>query len=406
MWEAIIVIVWSSTVASVFCLSSRKSTRFDHPIVLLLSPHIVAVGLIPLLAHYRIVIPTQEMEFDHFLYLNTVILLLITGIYVGAQSGKRKNFTREWNLEKNSISFWVTFGIGMFGTFILLRNMEITSFLLLYSIIASDFDTLESEFFNSSAAILWQANIASFFWYNTVKRPSMLMKTALGLSLIAVFLRGALLYLVIAGFYYLISYLYLRGRRVLPVKQLVFFLFFIQLVFMLSYTFQDNLAQIYFQKTYPYLSGNFVNLWRHIDIAFEQQRTTDGLDDISVSMGLGSIRVYLMSYLDIDFQPINRMIFYLQATNAPIYGNTHTLHGQLAYLPMYLLFPFQLFLGILIGFFYRKAPENLFYLSIHCWFSAATFLSFAGAGHFTTTRFFPAMLFIWPLLFMPTVVRK
>lgn len=406
MWETIIAILWTAIVASVFCLSNRKKTRFDHPIVLLLAPQIVAIGLIPILAASGIVIPSVEMKFYHFMYLTTASLLLTAGIAAGALGRTRKMFAQELRLKENSIPFWMTFGIGMFATVTLLRNMNINDFAQLYFIATNDFNTLESNFFNSSVAILWQANIASFFWYNTVKRPSIFMKIALGLSLIAVFSRGALLYLIIAGFYYLVSYLYLRGRGSLPIKQLVLFLVFTQLIFILSYTFQGNLVETYAQKTYPYLSGNFVNLWRHIDIAFRPGFATDGLDDISQSLGLSSIRVYLMRYFGFDFQPTDHMIFYLQALNAPINGNTHTLHGQLVYLPMFLLFPFLLFLGFVMGFFYRKAPENLFYISIHCWFSAATFLSFAGAGHFTTTRFFPAMLFIWPFLFVFSATRK
>ncbi|SMO66090.1 hypothetical protein SAMN06265173_108133 [Thalassovita litoralis] len=406
MWETIIAIFWTAIVASIFRFSNRKETRFDHPIVLLLSPQIIAVGLIPVLAGLGTVIPSVDMKFHHFLYLTTASLLLSAGIAAGALGKTRKRFAQELPLKETSVPFWMTFGIGIFATATLLLNLNITSFAQLYFLAINDFNALESGFFNSSAAILWQANIASFFWYNTVKRPSIFMKVALGFSLIAVFSRGALLYLIIAGFYYLVSYLYLRGRGVLPIKQLVLFLVFVQFVFILSYTFQGNLAEIYIQKTYPYLSGNFVNLWRHIDIAFSPEFATDGFDDITQSLGLGSIRVYLMKYFGFEFQPTERMIFYSQALNAWINGNTHTLYGQLVYLPMFLLFPFLLFLGFLMGFFYRKAPKNLYYISIHCWFSAATFLSFAGAGHFTTTRFFPAMLFIWPFLFVFSASRK
>ena len=115
-------------------------------------------------------------------------------------------------------------------------------------------------------------------------------------------------------------------------------------------------------------------------------------------MGFSSIRLYFDRYFGFEYQPVARMLFYEQANNVHAYGNTHTLYGQLIYLPVAFGVAFIPFLGFLIGRIYRLASKNLFFLSMHAWFCAATFMAFAGGGHFTTTRIFPAMLFIWPFL--------
>jgi hypothetical protein len=403
MFEFILVAVWIALVTATYLFTRPNPSRLDNPIIVLLTPQIFAVALIPVLAYLNIVIPAVSMAPLHALYLLTVTLLISAGIFIGAFGKQNIRVKVEKYVSDNSAPFWISFFVGTVGTLLLLRNMNIHSFVTFYNVVANDFNSLEDGFFNSSAAILWQANIASFFWYNTVRRPSKAMKFALGLSLLAVFSRGALLYLIIASFYYVISNIYLRGRGELPIRQFLLLILFTQVIFVLSYSFEGNLAEVYFQKTYPYLSGNFVNLYRHIDIASAPSSGIDGVDDISQSMGLSSIRFYLEKYLDIDFQPSDRMIFYPQAQNAPVYGNTHTLYGQVVYLPIVLLVIFVAFLGVAIGFIYKYAGKNLLFLSIHCWFSAATFLSFGGAGHFTTTRIFPAMLFIWPLIFLTRV---
>ena len=398
MLPLMLALWWGVVIAMVVWGNKSQISRPDYPILLLLLPQTIAMALIPILAHFGLVIPAVTMELHHFLFLFVASTLLVTAIAVGASGPPEVAKNPDANMG-SSIPFWICFAIGGFGTVMLLRNLGVTSPMGFYIMVSRDFNTLEDEFFSGSSAILWQANIAAFFWFNTVARPNMAMKVALGLCLIFIFARGALLYIIISVAYYLVSFLRLRGQAKFPVKPVVFFLAFTQVVFFLSYSFEGNPMQIYFEKTYPYLSGNFINLFRHIDIAFGRSMLEiESFDDLFQSMGFSSIRVYMDRYFGLGFEPYDRMIFYVQAENAHVYGNTHSLYGQLVYLPLVVGIPFIFCLGLLIGRMYRLASSNLFYLSIHCWLSAATFLSFAGAGHFTTTRFFPALLFIWPFL--------
>jgi hypothetical protein len=369
-------------------------------VLILLTPQIIAMMLIPLLATMGLVIPAVRMELHHFLYIFCMSTLFISMISLGASNwGSEPKAPMNLKITDSSIPFWICFTIGAFGTIRLLMGLGISSPTAYFYIITRDFNSLEGGFFNSSSAILWQANFAAFFWFNFVSKPNVAMKAALGLCLVFIFSRGALLYIIIAACYYLVSYSYLKSARKNLIMSLGFSFVFLQMVFLLSYTFSGNIYQIYFEKTYPYLSGNFVNLFRHIDMAFNRQLVDiESLDDLLQSMGLSSIRVYLDRYFGWEFQPDLRMVFFRQAIGSHVYGNTHTIYGQQVYLPLIAGIPYVIFLGILIGRVFRLAKENVFFLSVHCWFTAATFLSFAGAGHFTTTRFFPAMLFIWPII--------
>lgn len=400
----LLALFWGLVIA-ITRFSSGRKTISDHPIVLLLLPQIFAIALIPNLQMLGLVTPAVSMEVRHFLFLVCASSLITMGMALGAR-GKRRVLPKMRN-NTNSLPFWICFWIGGFGTFMLLSNLGAASPRAFITLVTTDFNTLEQDFFNSSYAILWQACIAAFFWFNTVKQPTLAMKIALGLLIIFVFARGALLYIIIAVSYYLISYIYMRPNAHFPLKPVLLFLSFTQVVFLLSYTFEGNAVQIYFEKTYPYLSGNFVNLFRHIDLGFANSvLIPDSMDNTLQAMGLSSIWVYLDRYLGWEFSPDLRMIFYLQTKNAYVYGNTHTLYGQLLYLPVMLFIPFVFALGLLIGGVYRLAAHNLFWLSVHCWMSAATFLSFAGAGHFTTTRFFPALLFIWPFLLLLALAAR
>lgn len=402
MLYLVLIAVWAAILMKIYTAAPTRKSRIDNPIILFLGPQLVAIALIPLLSNAKIVIPAIDMDPGHFLYLLIASLLFVGAITLGARRNNLKARTTHISVQISvlgSIIFWICFGTGSIGTLILLSNIGITSFAQFIFAVQSDFNNLESNFFNSSAAILWQANTAAFFWFNVVKRPSWLMKVALIICFVSIMARGALLYIVIALFYYIVSAHHLRSEKKSFRAPLILLIIAINFIFAMSYDFDGSVLQIYFQKSYPYLSGNFTNLFRHIDMTFGRSiLEIRNFDDLLQSMGFNSIRTYLDSYFGITYQPYDRMPFYPQASNASVFGNTHSLYGQVVYLPLVILVPFWIGLGWSIGRIYLLSSRSLFYLSIHVWFSAATFLSFAGAGHFNTTRLFPALLFIWPFL--------
>jgi hypothetical protein len=338
------------------------------------------------------------MDIGHFLFLACASTIFVLAILVGTNGANTRN-TAGPEITLRSLPFWTCFVVGTTGTVILLNNIGIFNPLALLLVLTSDFSYVESNFFNSSAALLWQANIAAFFWFNFLPKPNIFAKVAIGVCLVSIFARGAIVYLVIALFNYLIPSLYIKKDKKIPVIPIAVMFISVNLIFGLSYQYGTSILDIYSQKTYPYLSGNFINLFHHIDDSFGQSIfDVHGFSELMRSMGLGSILDYIDKYFGIEFQQGQRFEFKSQASNAIIYGNTSTYYSGLTYLPMSVLLPFWVALGVLVGKIYKKASGSIFYLSIHAWFSVATFLAFSTGGHFGTTRMFPALLFIWPFL--------
>jgi len=400
----LLVMLWTFLLLRLNFSYQRGGLPLDHPVNLFLGPQIFAVSLIPLLSWSGIVIPALEMDIGHFLFLACASSIFVFALIAGT-NGAHVRKTPGAAFTLGSLPFWTCFVVGTTGTVILLNNIELTDPLVFILVLTSHFSYIESNFFNSSAALLWQANIAAFFWYNFVPRPNFLVKVAIGICLVSVFARGAIVYGVIAFFNYLIPLLYIKKDKKIPVIPIAVIFISVNLIFGLSYNYvlSDNydtsIADIYFQKTYPYLSGNFINLFHHIDESFGQSLfDIHAFSELLRSMGLGSILDYISEYFGIKFQQGQGFEFRSQASNAIIYGNTSTYYGRLTFLPMSVLLPFWIALGVLVGKIYQKASGSIFYLSIHAWFSAATFLSFSTGGHFVTTRMFPALLFIWPFL--------
>jgi len=127
--------------------------------------------------------------------------------------------------------------------------------------------------------------------------------------------------------------------------------------------------------------------------------------DIGLNMGLGQIFVYSNKYFGtkLPSTPSWHLGFLRQVKNSPEKGNLIPLQGYLIFSPLFISLIFFAFLGFLCGFFYKTASSNLWSLSIYSWFAAALFMVHSGGGFFATTKFFPALMYIWPfLLFFAT----
>jgi hypothetical protein len=306
-------------------------------------------------------------------------------------------------------AFRITAFIGLIGTVALLGGIvdDFQGFLFL---LVNDASFLDKNFFNSSFALLWQANIASLFWFSLAYRKvTKIDYIFLALTSMSIILRFAFVYIVIAAFYFLIPMI--ASRRI-DLKHLLkygvlLFIVFNYLIFS-TYAFDaaDNVFAAYAVKVYPYTAGNIVAFLYHFDSFPISLVSLSGAGQIYEALGLSSISSYIDDYFNFNIEIESRMIFIQQVAGQKVYGNTHTIFGQLIYLPSILYFPYLLCFGFLLKKIHLMSRKSVYFLTVHCWFSAASFLAFSGAGHFTTTRFFPAILFIFPLYLFLTIALR
>lgn len=387
---------------------------FINPIFLFFLPQLIVLWLYVFLDKSGIVVPVSDFNLYTFLY----ILLLSSSFFFGYYINNTKHEKNRIKLIKNNKSnneklftFFFVFCtlIGTYGTYKLLSNIGISYNLLnVNNIFQENFSRFNEEFFNSSHAILWQANIAALFWFS-FSRKSYLTRFLVFIVIINILFRGAYVYLIIAFFYFMAPVILREGLRKSFIIYAMFFVFVINLVAYLSYDWtQGNPVDLYFQKIYPYTSGNYVNLSLNIITELEQYISgTIPWNDLLSNLGFGSVFSYLDKYLSFNLSAEESyLIFHKLSSNLPIYGNTSTFYGNLVYVPIPLTILHVFILGYLSRFFYVKSNVSLIALSVLAWFSAAHFLSFATGGHFSTTRFIPALLYIWPLIFIFTLLKK
>lgn len=400
MYYFLLVLYWCFIIF--LSRSVNKNGRVLEPNFVFLIMQIVSIILLAVLEVFQLIIPSYSINFISFL----AILFYSTSFFVGtviARGVIKPPIHSDYELGFNRIYtgfFYFTFFVACIGTIGLLSGMGINNIEQVYIMYTSDFSNAEQGFFNSSFAILWQASFACLFWSNFTKENKFNTLIVL-LCILFIFFRGAFLYLILAFFYYITPRLVNRELN----KKLLFimFLFFLamNLVVALSYGFENNILITYFSKTYPYLSGNFVNLFFHIDnaltLGFEKVNT---IDDFLSLNGFSSILAYINKYSNSSFSLTVYFPFIEQSSNLQIMGNTASLYGGLVYTP-FLIGCFHLFiLGFICSVTYIYASKRIIAVCVMCWFSAASFLSFASGGHFSTTRFMPAALYIIPLIFL------
>jgi hypothetical protein len=371
----------------------------DHPLLLIIAPFIYCLLVFFLSEFFGYLEPVTHFDLKAFLFLLSSFLCISVAFFF--KSSSRRNFQVSASLSSLSIkAFRITALIGLIGTIGLLSGI-VSNFSEFLFLLSADIKRLDKDFFNSSYALLWQANIASLFWFSlsykfTSNKFDILL---LFLALVSILMRFAFIYIVIAACYLFIP---MVARGMIKFKQ--FFRFTLLLYICLNilifagYSFlPGEVLTTYLQKTYPYTGGNIVNLLIHLENFPIALSKVSDYSQIIEAFGLRSIFLYLDEYFSLDILLNSNMIFFQQVENMHVYGNTHTIFGQMMYLPVIIYYFYLIFFGALLKFSHDMSRRSLAFLTVHTWFCAASVLSFGGAGHFMTTRFFPAVLFIFPL---------
>jgi hypothetical protein len=222
----------------------------------------------------------------------------------------------------------------------------------------------------------------------------------------AVLLRAAYLYLVVALFYWIVPLLYRREDA----KEAGIWTMGAGFLMLLLPTWAVGYRGIqgFLVTVTPYTFGNFSNYnhWFHT-VSFTGWGVGGDVSEVLYHAGLGSILAYVQEYSGLRLAATpGAEPFLRQLSGVPRYGNVSSIYGSLVRLPLWigLMLPFAL--GAMSEWVYRRAFGSTFFQSIYAWMAAAAFLSFAGAGFFTTTRFFPAVLYVWPALVAAHLMRR
>jgi hypothetical protein len=399
------------TLALLLRLANYPNSRsFLDPFVLFITPQIISLSIILSLPFFGLSIKNDlsELTLLYVLALSTSFLVGVT-FYDNVKLSNNKFLGEEIvNSKSQSLffdfAFYTTFLISLFGTAKLLSGLGVFSFLDLVALYSSDFNYIEKNFFNSSYAILWQACFASLFFYNFTrfKRINLIIVFFLFLM---IFFRGAFIYIIIGFFYFIVPRWVLtrHGKFLNKLLTLLFFFFLLNLIVYFSY--EDLSLFKYILKIFPYTAGNYVNLAYHVE-SLTNNADIFSFSHFFESLGFGSVMFYFDKYFYLSYSPSLIFPFLQQIENFHVYGNTATVYGSFLGVNILISSLYFILLGLIGSYLYHNAKYSMFILVVLCWFSASHFLSFATGGHFITTRFFPALLFIFPFLFLYELLRK
>jgi len=405
--EFIIVFIW--LILLIFhVIYKQKKINIEYiidPIFLFLIGQIIFLTLLGIVNHTGYLRSSKQFSFMSASYLLTLGLsFLIGSLILDKKRDKPGMLNKKMSKHRTrlivKIAFFVSFIIGSLGTLILLRGFYYGDLFNLLPYFISNFNKFDKMFFNSSAAILWQANFAVLF-FSAFLKDSWLKFIIISVAAINILFRAAFLYVVVAAFYFFIPNIILAKKKYSYI--ILFFVIILILMPMLNYQNSVSSIKKMLISVTPYTFGNFTNY----NIYFSDMYTHNSsiyfdFVDIFKSLGFGSIMFYMDKYVGTDFLKYNTRPapFFSQLQDYPRYGNLASFYSSFTKIPYLLAVLFCFFLGLLNRFVYNYAHKSLFFLSVYSWFAAANFMSFAGSGYFSATRFIPAVLFIWPFLFI------
>ena len=352
-----------------------------------------------------------KYEFNIWSFI--IVLCSYLSFYFGAslfEKGKMiNNAIKSYNSSKNesSIAFYLTAAIGIIGTFISLKNMIVFKNPLLF--LLYNYNYFDMYFKTSSiGSILWLSNIASLFWYNFSKKK-IIDKLLAIICFINILFRAAYLYIIIGVFYFCIPQAILNKKA--NNKDILIYFVIIGILIIaipfISYSQVSIREGEYFIKIYPYTAGSFSNLAYYANsLILSGPENMHNSRNIFRDLGFGQIMIYIDKYLNTNLyqEPINSG-FLNQIEGIEEEGNMSSIYLTVVKNPILIGESMLFILGALSSILRKYSINNLFFMSSLCFFSAANFLSFSGGGHFATTRFFPALLYIWPFLLLKMIIK-
>lgn len=406
--EFIIAFIWILILAfhSIYIKRQFNIKYIIDPIFLFLSGQAIILIILGIVNHTGYLRSSKQFSFMSASYLLTLGFSFLMGSLILDKKGYIPEILNKQILKHRTqivvkIAFFVNFIIGTLGTLILLKGFYSGNLLNLLPYFISNFDKFDKMFFNSSAAILWQANIAVLFWAGFLK-DNWFKIILISIATINVLLRAAFLYLIVAAFYYIIPNFILSKKK----HFILILIFILILVPIFNYPNSTGNVKNMLISVTPYTFGNFTNYNIYFNEMYESDKSSYDLVDIFRHFGFGSIMFYMDKYLKTDFLKHTRPFPFLnQLKDYSRYGNLASFYGTFTKVPYLIAVFFAFFLGLLNRFIYNGAHKSLFFLSIYSWFAASNFMAFAGAGYFASTQFIPAVLFIWPFLLIISLLN-
>jgi len=396
--EFIITFTWIILLTfHIACKRKQFSQYIIDPIFLFFIGQIVFLILLGIVNHTGYLRPAEQFSFASTFYLLTFGLSFFMGSFI-LDRPKNKMFDKNIIKYNTQIiikfSFYICFVIGFIGTLVILKSFYHGSLLRLLPYFFANFNEFDKYFPRSHAMVLWQANFAVLFW-SAFRKDNWVKFIVIFIAAINILFRAAFLYVVVAAFYFLVPTVILAKKRYF----ILLFVFVLVLMPLINYPISiGNIKRMLISIT-PYTFGNFINYNIYFNEMYLHNNICFDFVDVFRRLGFGSIMFYMDKYLGTDFlKHIPPAPFYNQLQDYIRYGNLASFYARFTKLPYLLGIFYCFFLGLLNRFVYNHAFKSLFFLSIYSWFAAASFMSFAGTGYFASTRFIPAILYIWPFL--------
>ncbi|MGH1441582.1 MAG: hypothetical protein ACRBBR_15820 [Cellvibrionaceae bacterium] len=329
-----------------------------------------------------------------------VIIAFCASFYMGTRvefAYQPNGLTGELNQRTLRKLLYFSVGIGLVGTIGLIAGMSLSLGNFLNTFLASP-SQFEQYFFNSSFAILWQANIAGCFLLALTKIDPRWRYAILLALLFQVSLRFAYVYLVIASVYFLVPY---SNTQRLSIKRTLSIATILVLpllyIFINSYSLEDGFSSV-LAKIAPYTFGNFVVL-SQISI----DASLGILNPSFESLGLGSWVATLAKYVEgVTVRPL--LVFSPIFLSLGAYGNTATGFSTFMYGGIVDGVVFHFFLGAAAQYLYRLSLRNIVAAAIYAGIASGLALYFATGAPFGTTRLLPAIIWIvFPVLILRTL---
>ena len=347
--------------------------------------------------------PLYSFKILSIIYITILYLSYFWGTIIAGRYKCPKNYKVD---ERYSIAYYITAIIGIIGTIISIKNMHISGNIVLSFIF--NFQKFDQEFnLSSIGSIMWLSNFAALFFSNYSKKNKF-TKIINIICFINILFRTAYLYIILAIFYYFTpKLLKINGKEA---KKSIFKLIPIALIFfvipILSYKDINIANGSYVKKIYPYTAGSFSNLAYYANDAIDRGQINKKFNVIMRDLGFGQIEQYIDKYLKTKlYEPPAKNGFLQQIKGIDEEGNMASVYLAGINNNPIIGIIFFLFLGYVSKKLMNSSNNSIFYMSIFCFFSAANFLAFSGGGHFATTRFFPAMIYIWPFIFFYNILR-
>lgn len=405
--EIIVIVIWSFILFVAWNKNLDFNKKIIDPLFLFIGGQLLSLIIWYIIKNTNLFVINYKFTYSSLFYLLSFSLSYSFGslILIGNQN---QYIDFDFSEKYFKIFFYINVFIGTIGTIFLLKGMGINSYINAIGFLITDFYRFDNNFFNNSMALLWQANIAALF-FAPFSKFDIWKILAILVIIINIFFRAAYIYIVIGLFYFIIPVIFLKHKNF----KYIFIIFIILILLVPILSLGNNLTlRNFLLKITPYTYGNFSGFNYHFNnLHFNNLSVkTYGISTFAKTfsnLGFKQIMIYIDKYFKTRLTyDLYKNPFIQQLLNTNIYGNTATFYASFTRVNYFISMLFIFILGLMNRYVYNKANKKILFLSIYSWLAVANSTSFATGGYFATTRFFPALLHIWPYLFLYFILEK